>query len=179
MSSKRRSKLSRTRKHGTRKTPQYSRLTAKERAAYDRTTNLVTDLRNGVGPYKELLRKHKLSAPTARKYGGHDIIGGTRGKPVRASKTDRRARLLMFPKAVGDVPVLTRSSRDATKLSEFFRDRDKLLHGDLSAEDFETKWQRVEVAGQEVFAHSAAVLEMADADVLKLEHLYASTGGAQ
>ena len=177
MASKRRPKVSRPSKHRTRKTLQYLRLTARERAKYDLTTSLVTDLRAGEGSYTKLLRKRNLGSRTARKYGGRDLIGGTRGKPVRASKADRRVRLLMFPQAVGDVPIRTRSSRDATKLSEFFHDRDKLLRDELSAEDFETKWQGVRVAGEKLFADASAILVMADAGLLKLETLYASTSG--
>jgi hypothetical protein len=159
------------------RSPRYSTLTAREKAAYDRTTNLVTDLRRGEGSYTELLRKYHLGSRTARKYAGRDLLGGTRGKPVRASKADRRVRLLMFPKAVGDVPIRTRSSRAATKLSKYFHDRDKLLRGKLTPEDFEANWRGVIVAGEEVFADSSAILAMADADVLKLENLYASTAG--
>jgi hypothetical protein len=85
----------------------------------------------------------------------------------------------MFPKSMGDVPIRTRSSRDATKLSEFFHDRDKLLRGKLTVEDFEAKWRGVRVAGEELFADAFVILGMADADVLKLENLYASTGGAR
>jgi hypothetical protein len=85
----------------------------------------------------------------------------------------------MFPKDVGDVPIRTRSSRAATKLSEYFHDRDRLLRGKLSPEDFEAHWRGVIVAGQEVFADSSEILVMADADVLKLENLYASTAGEQ
>jgi hypothetical protein len=85
----------------------------------------------------------------------------------------------MFPKSSGDVLVRTRSSRDATKLSEFFHDRDNLLRGELSVDDFEAKWRGVQVAGQELFADTAGIFEMAHADVLKLENLYASTGGAR
>lgn len=156
-----------------------SRLTARAKAALQRALNLLSDLRRGKGPYSKLLLKHHLSSPTARKYLGRDLLGGTRGKPVRASKADRRVRVLMFPKADGDVVIRTRSSRDATKLSEFFNDRDKLLRGELSAEHFEVKWRGVHVAGQELFADAAAILDMADADILKLENLYASTGGAR
>jgi hypothetical protein len=81
----------------------------------------------------------------------------------------------MFPKTSGDVPIRTRSSRAATELSEYFHDRDKLLRGKLSPEDFETNWRGVIVAGEEVCADSSAILAMADADVLMLENLYAST----
>jgi hypothetical protein len=155
--------------------PRYSSFTVREKSTYDRTTNLVTDLRRGEGSYTKLLRKHHLGSPTARKYAGRDLIGGTDGKPVRASKGDKRVRDLMFPKFFGDVPIRTRSSRDATKLSEFFHDRDNLLRGKLSAEDFESRWRGVHVAGQELFSDVTAILDMADADVLKLENLYAST----
>ncbi len=72
------------------------------------------------------------------------------GKPVRASKSDRRVRDLMFPTSSGDVPIRTRSSRDATKLSEFFHDRDKFLRGKLSATDFESRWRGLHVAGKEL-----------------------------
>jgi hypothetical protein len=155
--------------------PRYSSLTEREKSAYDRTTNLITDFRRGEGPYKKLLRKHHLSSPTARKYGGPDLIGGANGKPLRASKSDTRVRDVWFPKAFGDVPIRTRSSRAATKLSEFFHDRDNLFRGKLSAVDFESKWRGVHVAGQELFSDVTAILDMADADVLNLENLYAST----
>lgn len=161
------------------RSPRYSRLTAREKATRERALNLLSDLRRGKGPYSKLLRKHHLTTRHARRYLGRDLIGGTGGKPVRASKADRRVRELMFPKSFGDVLIRTRSSRDATKLSEFFHDRDKLLRGKLSAEDFEAKWRGVRVAGEELFADAFVILGMADADVLKLENLYASTGGAR
>ncbi len=161
------------------RSPRYSRLTAHQKATRERTLNLLSDLRRGKGSYRELLRKYHLSSHTARKYLGRDLLGGTGGKPVRASKADRRVRVLMFPKSFGDVPIRTRSSRDATKLSEFFHDRDKLLGGKLSAEDFEAKWRGVRVAGEELFADVVVILGMADADLLRLEHLYESTGGAR
>jgi len=160
---------------GKPRAPRYSSFTEREKSAYDRTTNLVTGLRRGEGPYTKLRRKYHLGSPTARKYGGRDLIGGANGKPVRASKSDRRVRDLMFPTSSGDVPIRTRSSRDATKLSEFFHDRDNFLRGKLSAEAFESRWRGVHVAGEEVFSNVVAILEMADADVLNLENLYAST----
>lgn len=160
------------------RSPRYSRLTAGEKATRERAINLLSDLRRGEGSYSQLLRKHRLNSRTAHRYLGRDLVGGG-GKPVRASKADRRVRELMFPKSFGDVPIRTRSSRDATKLSEFFHDRDKLLRGKLSAEHFEAKWRGVRVAGEELFADAFVILGMADADVLKLENLYASTGGAR
>jgi hypothetical protein len=95
---------------------------------------------------------------------------------VRASKADRRVRDLLFPQSFGDVRIPTRSSRDATKLSDYYNDRDKLLRGKLGVADFEAKWRGVRIAGQEVFADAAAILGMAEADVLKMENLYASLG---
>jgi len=168
-----------SRKKGKPRVPRYSTLTAREKAMYDRTTNLATDLRRGEGSYTELLRKHHLGSRTARKYGGRDLIGGTRGKPVRARKSDRRVRDLLFPTPTGDVPIRTRSSHDATMLSDYYNDREKLLRGKLSVATFEAKWRGVRVAGKEVFADAGTILEMADADVLKMENLYASVGGEQ
>lgn len=158
------------------RSPHYSKLSAREKAAYDRTTNLVTDLRRGEDSYTQLLRKYHLSSRTARKYAGRDL-GGTRGKPVHASKSDRRVRDLLFPLPTGDVPIRTRSSRDATKLSDYYNDREKLLRGKLSMAKFEAKWGGVRIAGKEVFADAGTILEMADTDVLKMENLYASVGG--
>ena len=168
-----------SRRKGKPRIPSYSSLTAREKATYDRTTNLVTDLRRGEGSYTELLRKHHLGSRTARKYAGRELLRGTRGKPVRASKADRRVRELMFPQSSGDVRIRTRSSRDATKLSDYYNDRDKLLRGKLGVADFEAKWRGVRIAGQELFADAPALLEMADADVLKMENLYASVGSAE
>lgn len=151
--------------------------TAREKAAYQRTASLVSDLRRGEGPYTELLRKYHLDSRTARRHAGRNLLGRGRGQPVRASKSDRMVRELLFPTSFGDVPRLTRSSRDATKIASFFQDRDKLLRGKLSTRDFEARWRGVVIAGQEVFADASAILGMADADIFKMEELYASTGG--
>jgi hypothetical protein len=125
------------------------------------------------------LRKHHLGSRTARKYAGHDLLGETRGKPVRASKADRRVRELWFPMSTGDVRIRTRSSRDATKLSDYYNDRDKLLGNKMSAEKFEAKWRGVQVAGEKLFADVPTILRMADADVLRMENLYASVEPAE
>lgn len=176
MSSKRKLKKSRTKQASNKRTQQYSTLTARQKGTYDRTTNLITDLRSGKGAWPELLRKYRLTARTARKYGGRDLLGSGRGNPVHASKADRRVRDLLFPMPAGDVPIRTRSSRDATELSDYYNDRDKLLRGKMSITEFEAKWRDVRIAGKQVFADAAAILEMADADVLKMENLYASVG---
>jgi hypothetical protein len=157
-------------RHGSRE------LAAREKATRKRALALLSDLRRGDSSYSELLREHRLDTRTAHKYLGRDLLGGTGGDRVRASKADRRARELMFPMSFGDVPLRIRGSGAATKLSNFFQDRDKLLRGKLSANDFEVKWRGVRVAGRELFANAAEILRMADADVLKMEHLYASVG---
>lgn len=159
--------------------PKYDKFTVSQKATYDRTTNLITDVRGRKGTWPELLRKHHLGSHTARKYGGRDLLGGGRGNPVHASKSDRRVRDLLFPTPMGDVPIRTRSSRDATMLSDYYNDREKLLYGKLSMAEFEAKWRDVRIAGKQVFAVAATILEMADADVLKMENLYASVGGEQ
>jgi hypothetical protein len=152
----------------------YESLTEREKATYDRTTNLITDLRRGEGSYTELLRKYHLASRTARKYAGRDLLGGTRSKPLRASKADRRVRDLKFPKSFGDVPIRTRSSRYATKLSEYYNDREKLLNGKLAVAKFEAKWRGARIAGKEVLTDVRTIFEMAEADVLKMDSLYAS-----
>ena len=156
-----------------------SRRTASWKATHERSLALLSDLRRREAPYTKLLRKHGLDSRTARAHLGRDLVGGGRGKPVRATKSDRRVRLLMFPTSSGDVPRQIRGSQSATKLSEFFQDRDRLLRGKMSEQEFEAKWRSVHVAGEELFAYASAILTMADADELKLDNLYASTGGAR
>jgi hypothetical protein len=168
-----------SRRKGKPRIQSYSSLTSREKATYDRTTNLVTDLRRREGSYTELLRKHHLGSHTARKYAGRDLLGGTRGKPVRARKADRRVRDLWFPQSSGDVRIRTRSSRDATMLSDYYNDRDKLIGNKMNAEEFEAKWRGVHVAGEELFANADRIFQMEEADVLKIEDLYASVGSAE
>jgi hypothetical protein len=171
---------SRRRKATAKRTSRYSILTARQKAARERSLALLSDLRAGKAPYWKLLRQHHLHTRTAHKYLGRNLRGGTRrGEPVRPTKSDRLLRELLFPTPSGDLPVRTRSSRDATKLSAFFQDRDKLLRGKLSAQTFEAKWRGVRIGGQEVFADVTVILDMANAGDLKVENLYASTGGAQ
>ena len=113
MPSSRKSRARLSKHPKTRETKRSMRPTARDKATYHRALALLSDLRRGVGSYSELLRKHGLRGRTARKYLGRDLLGGTRGKPVRASKADRRVRELMFPKPFGDVLVRTRSSRES------------------------------------------------------------------
>src|SRR5438132_781105 len=124
---------------------------AREKASRKRSLALLSDLRRGKGTYSELLREHHLAGRTARKHLGRDLRGGGRGQRVRPSKADSRVRELLFPSSSGDVPVLIRGSNAATKLSEFFHDRDKLLRNKMSTDEFEAKWQGVRIAGQDVF----------------------------
>jgi hypothetical protein len=162
------------------RSPRFSKLTARQRAARNRTLALLADLRTRRDTYTRLLRQHRVSTRTAHKYLGPHLRGGSRrGDPVRASKSDRMLRELLFPTSLGDVPMRIRGSRDASRLSEFFQDRDKLLRGKLSAHIFEAKWRGVRIAGQEVFADTTTIIHMANAGDLKVENLYASTAGAR
>jgi hypothetical protein len=152
---------------------------ARENASRIRSLALLSDLRKGKGSYSQLLREHHLSGRTARKHLGRDLRGGGRGQRVRPSRADSRVRLLFFPAPSGDIPTRIRGSKVATKLSEFFNDRDKLLGNEMSAEKFEAKWRGVRIADQEVFADPATIFLRQDAGDLKMESLYASVGGAE
>jgi hypothetical protein len=156
----------------------YDSLTARQKSTYEKSVALLFDLRTGKGTYAHLLRKHRLSSRTARKYLGPNLLRGANGR-VRASKADRLVRHLFFPMPFGDLPVTTRNSRDASRLSEFFNDREKLLSDKMNAREFEQKWRGMRIAGEEVFADSSEIFRMMNAGVLKMEHLYASTGSAR
>src|SRR5215472_8454714 len=129
--------------------PKYSTLTTREKATRERALNLLSDLRRGAGSYTQLLRKHHLDTRRARRYLGRNLIGERQGKRVRASNSDRLVRELLFPMPYGDVLILTRSSMDATKISHYFQDRDKLLRNKLSSTQFEAKWRGVKIGGRE------------------------------
>jgi len=174
--SQRRSKSKNVDRIVTSRSPRYSTLTASEKAEYGRAVDLLYDLRHGEGAYTKLLRKHRLSARKTYRYLGSNLLGGTPGKRVRASKTDRLVRQLLFPRDVGDVPELVRGLPAASRLSKYFQDRAELLGGDMSIEDFEFKWRNVRIDGREVFADANAILRMGDADILNLESLYSSVG---
>jgi hypothetical protein len=151
---------------------------ARENSSRRRSRALLHDLRRGEAPYVELLRKYHLDTRTARKHLGAALHIGPGGR-VHASKSDRLTRELLFPLSSGDVPTRIRGSKAATKLSEFFNDREKLLRNKMSAEQFEAKWRGVRIAGQEVFADSATIFLRADAGDLKVDHLYSSVGGGE
>jgi len=151
---------------------------ARENAPRKRSLALLSDLRARKGPYTKLLRDYHLDTRTAHKYLRTALRIGPGGR-VHASKSDRLMRELLFPLSSGDVPTRIRGSNAATKLSGFFHDRDKLLGNKMSAEEFETKWRGVYVAGQEVFADAATIFSRADEGDLKVDNLYASVGGAE
>jgi len=79
----------------------------------------------------------------------------------------------------GDLPITTRNSQQASSLSEFFNDREKLLGDKLSAREFERKWRGVHIAGQEVFADASEIFRMQNLGILNLENLYASATPAR
>ena len=151
---------------------------AREHSARKRSIALLSDLKYGKASYSKLLRDYHLDTRTAHKYLGAALRIGPSGR-VHASKSDRLTRELLFPTASGDIPMRIRGSRTATKLSQFFHDRDRLLRGKMSAAEFETKWRRVRIARQQVFADAATIFLRAHAGDLKVETLYASTGGAE
>ncbi len=161
------------------RSPQLSTLTPRQKATRERALELLSGLRRGEGSYSKLLRKHRLNTRTARKYLGRNLLGGTRGRPVHASKTDTLVRGRPFPTSFGDVPRLIRGSKAATRLSQFFNDRAKLLHGKMSPKEFEAKWQGVIIQGQETFADANAIFRMANAGELKIEDFYSPLGGAR
>jgi hypothetical protein len=162
-----------------RRSADYSSLSLREKDAYARSIDLVYDLRNGDGPYSRLLRKHRLDSRTVRRHAGRYLLGGKRGRRVRASKTDMLVRELKFPTGWGDVPRLVRGSKAASKLSDYYNDRDKLLNNEFSPAEFEAKWRGERIARRELFAHADRILQMEEADVLNIEDLYASVGSAE
>jgi hypothetical protein len=180
MTSKRKPRASRRsppRRAGRR--PTYSSLTVREKSAYERTAKLVSDLRRSKGSYTELLRRYHLNTRTARKHAGRSLLVGKRGRRVRASKSDRLVRELFFPTGLGDVPRLVRGSEAASKLSDYYQDRERLLNNELTAEEFEAKWRGVSIARRELFANADRIFQMEEADVLKIEDLYGSVGSAE
>jgi hypothetical protein len=84
-----------------RRSVRYLTLTGGEKAERGRSIDLLYDLRHGEDPYTKLLRKHRLSTRKAHRYLGPNLLGGGRGQRVRASKTDRLVRELMFPTPFG------------------------------------------------------------------------------
>jgi len=170
---------SRKKKIVKRRTVRYSTLTPHEKAEYGRSIGLLYDLRHGDDPYTKLLHKHHLDTRKAHRYLGSNLLGGTRGKRVRASKADRLVREFLFPTGRGDVPSLVRGSNAASKLSDYYNDRDKLLGNKMSAEEFEAKWRGVSIARREVFANADRIFQMEEAGALKTEELYASVGSAE
>lgn len=103
----------------------------------------------------------------------------------RAVNVCERARLIdwcvnsCFRRLSGDVPALVRGSKAASKLADYYNEREKLLGDKMSAEEFEAKWGGVRIAGEEVLADAPTIFEMEDADVLRMENLYASVGSAE
>jgi hypothetical protein len=77
------------------------------------------------------------------------------------------------------VRALVRGLPAATKLSNYYNDRDKLLDDKMSPEEFQAKWSGVKVAGRELLADTDHIFRMENAGVLKLRDLYASGGYAE
>jgi hypothetical protein len=159
--------------------PRYSAFTEREKIEYDRALELLSDLRGGKRSYTKLLRTHRLTTRKAHRYLDPYLLGGRRGRRVRASKTDRLVREIWFPTSLGDVRELVHGLPAATKLRTFRQDRGKLLGDKMSSDEFEAKWRGVRIDGREIFADSHDIFRMEDAGVLKLENLYASAGSAE
>lgn len=154
------------------------KLSVQSHRAKARAFRVLSAMRQGMS-LSRAARENGVTVRTVQQYVGRALVRDRRGGRIRAAKNDRLTRDLMFPSSDGDVPRHIRGSRAATMLSQFFNDREKLLRGNLSIKDFEAKWRGVRIAGQELFADAGAILGMAEADVLKIEDLYASTGGAR
>jgi hypothetical protein len=165
-------------KHRKPRSTRPTKLTRLEKAPRRRSLALLRGLRAGEGSYSKLLRDYHLDTRTAHKHLGKALRVGA-GHRVHATKSDRLVRELLFPSFSGDVLRRIRGSKAASQLSEFFRDRGKLLGHKLSAQDFESKWRDVRIAGQEVFADAATIFLRADFGDLKIDELYGSVGGEE
>lgn len=148
----------------------------READARERALAALARMRREGRSLQAAAKAEDTSPATVKRYVG-SALRQEPGGHYRPTPRDRIVRKLRFPMASGDVPVRIRSSQDATKLSEFRNDRAKLLRGKLSTNNFEAKWRGKRVAGRELFADAAEILRMADADVLPVENLYASTTG--
>jgi len=156
------------------RSPRYSTLTANEKAEHGRALGLLSDLRHGEGPYTKLLRKHRLNTRKAHWYLGANLLGGSHGNRVRASKTDNLICELFVPTLAGDVRKPVRGLSAATKLANYYNDRDDLLGEKMSPEEFEAKWHGVRVNGSDLLADTDEIFRMENAGVLNMENLYAS-----
>ena len=178
MSSKRKSKTSRTAQVRTKRRLQYSTLTARQRATYDRTTNLITDIRAAKG--------------RGRNYSGSTTL-------LHAPPVNMRAGILSAEAVASQcgpanltgvsviaVPDAYRGHTDPHPQFAWRNEAGRLLQRPREAAARETQRRQVRdqmarhrIAGKEVFADAGTILEMADADVLKMETIYASVSGEQ
>lgn len=154
------------------------RTQSRSEAARNRALAALSDMRRG-SSLSHAARENGVSLRTVQRYVGRALVRDRRGGRVRAAKSDRLIRALIFPASSGDVPQRIRGSRAATRLSEFFHNRDSLLHRKMPANEFEAKWRGVRIAGQEVFADTATIFLRAHFGDLKVENLYASTRGTE
>jgi hypothetical protein len=106
-----------------------------------------------------------------RKYLRTELRKPAGHKGPRPTKADRRTRHMLIPTALGNVPIVVRGSRQASRLGRYMSAVGKYLRtGETGAlEEFEGK----SIGGHRLITDPETLSSLAQAGALELDQIYA------
>jgi hypothetical protein len=153
---------------------------SREALAKERALAVLGFMRHNNVSLTAAAKAERIDPRTVRRYVGSAIVRTGQRKTYRAKPHDRFTRPLNFLTAQGEIPILVRGSRAASKIGEYLnaikRSRNS---GDISAiVKFRKKTIRaLDGSRHEFLTDTNALDRLADAGLLEIEGLYRVTQG--
>ncbi len=139
--------------------------------AYNRALHVLARMRRAGETLTSASREEHTDPRTVRKYLGPDLRKSAGHKGPQPTEADRRVRHMLIPSALGNVPVIVRGSRRASRLGRYMSAVGKYLRtGEIAAlSEFETK----SIAGHRLITDPETLSALAQAGALELDQIYA------
>ncbi len=140
-------------------------------AAYNRALHVLARMRRTEVALTSAAREEHIDPRTVRKYLGTELRRQTGHRGLRPTKADQRARHMLVPTALGNVPIIVPGSREASRLGRYRSAVGKYLRtGDTDAlSEFEGK----SIGGHRLITDPETLSSLAQAGALDLDHIYA------
>jgi hypothetical protein len=139
--------------------------------AYNRALRVLARMRRRGATLTSAAREEHTDPSTVRKYLGPDLRKSAGHKGPQPTRADRRTRHMLIPTALGNVPVIVRGSRAASRLGQYMSAVGKYLR--TGNTDALSKFEGKSIGGHRLITDPDTLSSLAQAGALELDQIYA------
>jgi hypothetical protein len=143
---------------------------------YNKALRVLGNMRRTGKPLNAAAREGHMDPRTVRKYLGPELRGRRGNGRTKPTKSDRRARPMLMPTALGTAPVKVRGSKQASLLGKYMSAVGQYVRtGDTEAlKEFDGKT----ISGNPLITDPQTLTVLAQAGSLQLDQIYALPGAS-